>query len=238
MGWRDPGWGGGRGGGKLHVPTVPTRVGSGRAWGPAERGYGGYVAWGMDKARSTFTHLCRECRSSNTMEDHHSGDIVCTDCGLVIGRVIDQGEEWRTFADDEGPDKSRVGTARNDLLSEGGAMSTSIVHQKKDGPSGGYATLRSVGAAQQTTADKHLLEAFKRLRFMAERIDIPHAIRGRAEEIYKQLYETKQLNGRKQEVPHRRSPFLKAFPARSFFVPALCLRHTRSACRSLSWDQP
>ena len=214
---RSSGWGGGRGGGKLHVPTVPTRVGSGRAWGPAERGYGGYVAWGMDKARSTFTHLCRECRSSNTMEDHHSGDIVCTDCGLVIGRVIDQGEEWRTFADDEGPDKSRVGTARNDLLSEGGAMSTSIVHQKKDGPSGGYATLRSVGAAQQTTADKHLLEAFKRLRFMAERIDIPHAIRGRAEEIYKQLYETKQLNGRKQEVPHHRSPFLKRF------LPALFL---------------
>ena len=128
---------------------------------------------------------------------------------LVIGRVIDQGEEWRTFADDEGPDKSRVGTARNDLLSEGAAMSTSIVHQKKDGPSGGYATLKSVGAAQQTTADKHLLEAFKRLRFMAERIDIPHAIRGRAEEIYKQLYETKQLNGRKQEVPHRRTPLFK-----------------------------
>ena len=177
----------------------------------------------MDKARSTFTHLCRECRSSNTMEDHHSGDIVCTDCGLVIGRVIDQGEEWRTFADDEGPDKSRVGTARNDLLSEGAAMSTSIVHQKKDGPSGGYATLKSVGAAQQTTADKHLLEAFKRLRFMAERIDIPHAIRGRAEEIYKQLYETKQLNGRKQEVPHAAPLFLKSVPARSLLCASTLL---------------
>ena len=97
----------------------------------------------------------------------------------VIGRVIDQGEEHRTFQDDPGPQKKR--------------------------------------AEELPTADKHLLEAFKRLRFMAERIDIPHAIRGRAEEIYKQLYETKQLNGRKQEVPHHRSPFLKRF------LPALFL---------------
>ena len=114
----------------------------------------------MAKARSTFTHLCGECRSSNTT-DNGSGDIVCTDCGRVITRVIDQGEEQRTFADDPGPQKKR--------------------------------------AEELPTADKRLLEAFKRLRFMAERIDIPHAIRGRAEEIYKQLYETKQLDGRIRE---------------------------------------
>ena len=114
----------------------------------------------MAKARSTFTHLCDECRSSNTT-DNGSGDIVCTDCGRVIGRVIDQGEEHRTFQDDPGPQKKR--------------------------------------AEELPTADKRLLEAFKRLRFMAERIDSPHAIRGRAEEIYKQLYETKQLNGRNRE---------------------------------------
>jgi transcription initiation factor TFIIB len=146
--------------------------------------------------RGSFQHKCRECKSTNTMEDHHSGDIVCTDCGLVIGKVIDQGEEWRSFADDDGPDKSRV-ASRNDLLSEA-AMSTSIARQQKDGPGGGYSTmsnLQGVASAQ----DRHLMEQFRRLRRMGDRIKIPRLICERAEEIYKKLYLTKKLSGRKIE---------------------------------------
>lgn len=160
-------------------------AGGGAARGPTGRG------------RESFTHVCTECKSNNTMEDHHSGDIVCKDCGLVIGRVIDQGEEWRSFADDDGPDKSRVGQARNDLLSEG-AMSTSIARQQKDGPSGGYSTLSNLQGVQDSK-DRHLLEQFKKLRRMADRIKIPRIVCERAEELYKKLYETKQLRGRKTE---------------------------------------
>ena len=55
---------------------------------------------------------CHECGSTNTYEDGHTGDEVCKSCGLVIGKVIDQGEEWRSFGGDEpGEDRSRVGAA-------------------------------------------------------------------------------------------------------------------------------
>ena len=147
--------------------------------------------------RGSFTQTCSECKSNNTWEDHHSGDIVCRDCGLVIGRVIDQGEEWRSFADDDGPDKSRVGAARNDLLSEG-AMSTSIARQQKDGPGGGYSTMSNLQGVQDSK-DRHLLEQFRRLRRMSDRIKIPRLVCERAEEIYKKIYETQKLKGRKTE---------------------------------------
>ncbi|KAH8833885.1 cyclin-like protein [Flagelloscypha sp. PMI_526] len=41
-----------------------------------------------------------------------SGDLVCRGCGLVLGdRIVDTRSEWRTFANDEGDDPSRVGAA-------------------------------------------------------------------------------------------------------------------------------
>ncbi len=45
------------------------------------------------------------------IEDTHSGFVVCSKCGLQIGgQIIDEGAEWRTFADDSGgQDASRVG---------------------------------------------------------------------------------------------------------------------------------
>jgi transcription initiation factor TFIIB len=146
--------------------------------------------------RGSFEHKCRECKSANTMEDHHSGDIVCRDCGLVIGKVIDQGEEWRSFADDDGPDKSRV-ASRNDLLSES-AMSTSIARQQKDGPGGGYSTMSSLQGVA-SAQDRHLLDQFRKLQRMADQIKIPRLIRERAEEIYKKIYLSKKLRGRKIE---------------------------------------
>lgn len=46
--------------------------------------------------------VCKDCRVSppNIVEDYKAGDLVCGDCGLVFPmRIIDQRQEWRTFAD-------------------------------------------------------------------------------------------------------------------------------------------
>ena len=48
----------------------------------------------------------------NIIEDFRSGDVVCGNCGLVLGpRIIDTRSEWRTFSNDDGggDDPSRVG---------------------------------------------------------------------------------------------------------------------------------
>lgn len=48
---------------------------------------------------------CPDCRVDppHIVEEFASGDLVCGDCGLVLGdRIIDTRSEWRTFANDEG----------------------------------------------------------------------------------------------------------------------------------------
>ena len=62
---------------------------------------------------------------------HNLGDMICTECGLVVGdRVIDVSSEWRTFSNDkESKDMCRVGDVENRLLSSAD-LSTMI------GPSG------------------------------------------------------------------------------------------------------
>lgn len=45
-----------------------------------------------------------------------SGERVCSCCGQVLGPCIDEGAEWRTYGDHEGPDPSRTGTITSELL--------------------------------------------------------------------------------------------------------------------------
>lgn len=75
------------------------------------------------------------------IEDYRAGDMICSECGLVVGdRVIDVGSEWRTFSNEKsGVDPSRVGGPENPLLS-GGDLSTMI------GPGTGSASFDSFGS--------------------------------------------------------------------------------------------
>jgi len=44
---------------------------------------------------------CAEHGSRFLVEDYRAGDLVCTQCGLVVhARCIDVSQEWRTFSED------------------------------------------------------------------------------------------------------------------------------------------
>lgn len=72
--------------------------------------------------------MCKDCRNPvpNIIEEFSNGDLVCGDCGMVLGdRIIDTRSEWRTFSNEEGSDPSRVGAATNPLM-DGPQLDTSI----------------------------------------------------------------------------------------------------------------
>ncbi|RLI98798.1 MAG: transcription initiation factor IIB [Candidatus Aenigmatarchaeota archaeon] len=52
---------------------------------------------------------CPECGSRQLIEDKNSGEKVCTSCGRVISRIIDEGPERRIFDWEEVREKMRVG---------------------------------------------------------------------------------------------------------------------------------
>ena len=71
-----------------------------------------------------FSQICRNCaKPTAIIEDHQQGDLVCTECGLVLeSRVVDESSEWRTFSDSDkaGVDPNRTAGPTNRMLANGG----------------------------------------------------------------------------------------------------------------------
>eukprot|EP00795_Rhopilema_esculentum_P010961 gene10961-19797_t len=129
--------------------------------------------------------------------------MVCPECGLVVGdRVIDVGSEWRTFSNESNStDRSRVGASENHLL-DGNDLSTMV---GSDRNSGSAADFRSYSKYQNTRSgtsgsDRSLLNAFREITIMADRINLPAKIVDRAKTLFKQVHDQKTLKGRSNDA--------------------------------------
>ena len=124
---------------------------------------------------------CPQHPGSNLIEDYRAGDMICSECGLVVGdRVVDVGSEWRTFSNEKGgEDRSRVGGPENALLG-GSDLSTMI------GPARGAASLDSSGNSiyqnrrSISSSDRTLMNAFRTISTMCDRINLAKSISDRA----------------------------------------------------------
>lgn len=60
-----------------------------------------------------MTMICLYHPEADLIEDYRAGDMICTECGLVVAyRIIDVSTEWRTFTDTNliATDMNRVGS--------------------------------------------------------------------------------------------------------------------------------
>lgn len=134
---------------------------------------------------------------AHLVEDHRAGDLICTQCGLVVGeRLVDVGTEWRSFSDDRsGNDPSRVGAPENPLLSND--LSTSI-----NVGFGGSDHDRALANAQRklaSSSDRQMNQALMLIREMSEKINLPRSIQDRAAKRFKEVIESKALRGKSNE---------------------------------------
>ncbi|KAH0721767.1 transcription initiation factor IIB-2 [Solanum lycopersicum] len=144
---------------------------------------------------------CSDCRkSTEVVFDHSAGDMVCSECGLVLeSHSIDETSEWRTFANESGDnDPVRVGGPNNPLLSDGGL---STVISKPNGTTSDFLT-SSLGRWQNrgSNADRSLILAFKAIGVMSDRLGLVATIKDRANEIYKKVEDQKSSRGRNQDA--------------------------------------
>jgi transcription elongation factor Elf1 len=64
---------------------------------------------GPQKVQVEYENQCPDCGSIDVVEDHAHGDLVCRQCGRVIGeKIIDTDREWREFESDQGGDQKYV----------------------------------------------------------------------------------------------------------------------------------
>lgn len=146
--------------------------------------------------------ICPECKqpNPNVIEEFSSGDLVCGDCGLILGdRVVDTRSEWRTFANDEGDDPSRVGAASNPLLD--GIDEFETIISSRDGNTGVSRELqRATAKSSHGKNERSLLNAFRDISSMAEQISLPRSIVDIAKQLYKRVEEEKLLRGKSTDA--------------------------------------
>lgn len=156
----------------------------------------------MHGAAETFCPDCR--RATEVVLDHATGDTICTECALVLeAHYIDEGSEWRNFADDGGGedrDPSRVGGPNDPFLKEN-HLSTRIVVPGPFKAKGGGDALPRMRMVSEPDPEATLVEAFHGIADMAERLGLVATIRDRAKEVYKRMDEAKQCpRGKKRDV--------------------------------------
>lgn len=144
---------------------------------------------------------CKYHPDAHLIEDSHAGDQICSECGLVVGdRVIDVSAEWRTFSNDKSTtDPSRVGAAENPLLN-GSDLSTMI------GPGRGSASFDEMGFSKyhnrklMASSDRTLINAFREISAMADRINLQKTIVDRAHYLFKKVHDGRNLKGRSNDA--------------------------------------
>jgi len=142
--------------------------------------------------------ICPECRdpNPNIVEEFGSGDLVCGNCGLILGdRIVDTRSEWRTFANDEGDDPSRVGAASDPLME--GIEQLDTVISFRDGGSGIARELqRAASRSQNSRGERNLISAFRDISSWCDQFSLPKTISDIAKQLYKRSDEEKLLRGK------------------------------------------
>jgi len=99
--------------------------------------------------------------------------------------VIDVGSEWRTFSNEKAnADPSRVGGPENALLN-GSDLTTIIGGGKGDAAFDEFGAAKYANRRNITSADRALMNAFREIGQMAERINLPRTITDRANNLFK-----------------------------------------------------
>jgi len=134
------------------------------------------------------------------IEDYRAGDLICPECGLVVGdRVVDVGSEWRTFSNEKSNvDPSRVGAAENPLLSSD--LSTMIGRSNSDVAFDASGVAKYQNRKHMSSADRALANAFREISNMSDRINLPKTIVDRANLLFKQVHDGRTLKGRSNDA--------------------------------------
>ncbi|XP_058122405.1 transcription initiation factor IIB-like [Anopheles ziemanni] len=122
------------------------------------------------------------------LDDHHTGDMICPECGLVVcERAIDPSCEWRTFSNE--PTKvnpSRIG-GMQDTLAQDSNLSTVV----GSGTEYDYKCTFKMDATARS-----LMTGFDEIITMSERINATQSTIHRAKLIFKQVHQGDSLKYR------------------------------------------
>jgi hypothetical protein len=126
---------------------------------------------------ATAEYVCKDCHSTNLVEDCHRGDITCHDCGLVHReRVASATAEWRNFSQSDGQleNNSRVGA----MEEVGCDHSSTRIADNHDALS-----RANLALTPSERVASSVLRHYRDVDAICESLDIPEQIRQRAKDL-------------------------------------------------------
>ena len=168
-----------------------------------------------DAKRKTSTQesegerVCAECDSGTLLKSDDQGELVCTNCGLIVEEAnIDHGPEWRAFNHSERQSKSRVGAPITQTMHDKG-LTTQIDWKNQD------AYGRSISAEKRSqmhrlrkwqerirtkdAGERNLQFALSEIDRMASALGVPRSVREVASVIYRRALAEDLIRGRSIE---------------------------------------
>jgi transcription initiation factor TFIIB len=138
--------------------------------------------------------ICSVCKNGRPIADLESGELVCSDCGLVFSeKATDNRPEWRNFGS-ENNDRARTGSpvslAQHDM-----GLNTVIGNNNKDShgqslDASMHSTMKRLRtydfrSQTRTSADRNLMRAFGELGRQRDKLGLSDAMIDKTAYIYR-----------------------------------------------------
>ncbi len=148
---------------------------------------------------------CPTCNKDAIVTDAETGEMICGICGFVMyERLIDSGQEWRSFLDDK-TNKARTGDGTFLTIHDKG-LSTIINPANKDstGKPLSYSMKSSIKRLRiwdsrtksHESIDRNFQRAFTELHRMKDKLAVSDAVVEKAAYIYRKAMDKKLVRGR------------------------------------------
>jgi transcription initiation factor TFIIB len=129
--------------------------------------------------------------------DHECGEIICSQCGIVVERLESSAvQEWRAFSADDFYRKSRIGGATSLARYNKGLLTT--IGNSKDSKERGlnFDRIRVWDFRIQTANDRSLKQALPALEHLKENLRLPDSIVEKSAYFYRKASRRNLIKGR------------------------------------------
>jgi len=122
------------------------------------------------------------------------GEHVCTECGTIMGSIMDEGAEWRIYANTE-DDPSRTGGITNELLPDS-SYGSMMMRRRIPGQSEESKSIAKLSSwSFSSHGERSWMSIFDTIQVSCTRIGLPKAIAHDACALFKQIEDARKTRG-------------------------------------------
>lgn len=147
---------------------------------------------------------CPECGSEDLSWDKDKGEVICSECGLVLeDKMVDFDQEWREFDAEAAEKKRRTGAPMSYTQFDQG-MGTEVgtksdYYKLKKNSKNKFFRLRKWQSRISTAIERNLKLALAELKRVASYLDLPSSVEEEASRMYTLAVQKGLVRGRSME---------------------------------------